>query len=151
MSWDTSPKTGLFFILLNSKRGNVAFPPPSPPCKVVPMFELPIENNKHPNFEWRGKGGSADSFVLWSYPIWVQCMNNFVADRWSYFRSMSASCIDAKIAFRSNINCNIGNKNILINFTRTVLIDKPISNRSQISKILPIDGGFFDNDELRMM
>ena len=21
------------------------------------LFELPIENNEHPNFEWRGKGG----------------------------------------------------------------------------------------------
>ena len=28
------------------------------------MFELPIENNKHPNFEWRGEGRGADSFVL---------------------------------------------------------------------------------------
>ena len=28
------------------------------------MFELPIENNKHPNFEWRGQGRGADSFVL---------------------------------------------------------------------------------------
>ena len=25
------------------------FSPPSPPSNVVPMFELPIENNKHPN------------------------------------------------------------------------------------------------------
>ena len=33
------------------------------------MFELPIENNKHPNFDWRGQGRGADSFVLESYPI----------------------------------------------------------------------------------
>ena len=45
------------FCILTSKRGNTAFPPPSPPCNVVPMFELPTENNKHPNFEWRGRGG----------------------------------------------------------------------------------------------
>ena len=44
------------------------------------MFELLIENNKHANFEWRGQGRGADSFVFWSYPIWVQCLNNFVAD-----------------------------------------------------------------------
>ena len=43
--------------LLTSRRGNKAFPPPSPPCNVVPLFELLIENNKHPNFEWRGGGG----------------------------------------------------------------------------------------------
>ena len=40
-----------------SKGGNIAFPPPSPPCNIVPMFELPTENNKHPIFEWRGRGG----------------------------------------------------------------------------------------------
>ena len=80
VSWDTSPKTGLFYNLLTSKGENIAFPPPSHPCNVVPMFKLPIENNKHPNFEWRGQGRGEDSFVLWSYPIWVQCLNNFDAD-----------------------------------------------------------------------
>ena len=43
-----------FFILLTSKGGNIAFPPPSLPCNVVQLFELTIENNKHPNFEWTG-------------------------------------------------------------------------------------------------
>ena len=38
------------------------FPLPSPPCNVVPMFKLPKENNKHPNFEWRGQGRGASSF-----------------------------------------------------------------------------------------
>ena len=79
MSWDTSPKSGLFYVLLTSKGGNIAFTPPSPPCNVVPMFELPIKNNKNPNFEWRGQGRGADSFVLLSYPIWVQCLNNFLS------------------------------------------------------------------------
>ena len=27
MSWDTSPKTGLFYVLLTSKGGNIAFLP----------------------------------------------------------------------------------------------------------------------------
>ena len=67
------PKLGFFYILLNSSGGSIAFPSSSPPCNVVPMFKLPIENNKHPNFERRGQGRSANSFVLWSYPIWVQC------------------------------------------------------------------------------
>ena len=48
------------------KRAKYSFSSPSPPCNVVPMFELPIENNKHPNFEWRGQGKGVDSFVLWS-------------------------------------------------------------------------------------
>ena len=55
-------------------------PPPSPPCNVVPLFELPIENNKRPNFEWMGQGRGVDSLILWSYPSLVQCLNNFVAD-----------------------------------------------------------------------
>ena len=38
-----------------------------------------IENNKHHNFEWRGQGEGVDYFVLYSYPIWLQCLNNFVA------------------------------------------------------------------------
>ena len=44
-------------------------------CNGRAMFELPIENNKHPNFEWRGQGKSVDSFVLRSY-----LLNNLVAD-----------------------------------------------------------------------
>ena len=44
------------------------------------LWRIPIENNKHPNFEWRGQGRGADSFVLRNYPIQVQCLNNFVAD-----------------------------------------------------------------------
>ena len=33
-----------------------SFSLPSPPCNVVPMFELPTENNKHPNFKGGGVG-----------------------------------------------------------------------------------------------
>ena len=48
---------GFFFdVFLASKEENIAFPPPSSPCNVVPMLEPPLENNKHPNFEWRGQG-----------------------------------------------------------------------------------------------
>ena len=69
-----------FLRFMNFKRRKYSFPPPSPPCNVVPLFQLPIENNKHPNFEWRGQGRGGDSFVLRSHPISVQCLNNFVAD-----------------------------------------------------------------------
>ena len=58
-----------FLRFINFKRRKYSFPPPSPLCNVVLMFELPIENNKHPNFDWRGQGRGADSFVLESYPI----------------------------------------------------------------------------------
>ena len=44
--------------LPTSKEENKAFPTPPPPRDVVPLFELPAANRKHPNFEqseW-GKG-----------------------------------------------------------------------------------------------
>ena len=62
---------GLFDVFLTSKAENKTFPPPFPQCNVMSLFELPSENNKHPNFEWRTEGRGVDSFVLWSYPIWV--------------------------------------------------------------------------------
>ena len=48
---------GIFDVFLTSKRGNIAFSLPSPPRNVVPLFELPQENSKHPNIEWRGHAG----------------------------------------------------------------------------------------------
>ena len=75
------PIQNLAFVrFINFKARKYSFPSPSPPCNVVPLFWLPIENNKHPNFEWRGQGRDADSFGLRCHPIWVQCLNNFVAD-----------------------------------------------------------------------
>jgi len=59
----------IFYVLLTSKGGNIAFSTLSPPFNVVPIFKLLIDNNKHPNFERRGQGRGADSFVLESYPI----------------------------------------------------------------------------------
>ena len=47
---------GLFDVFRTSEGEEIAFPPPSPPCNVVPLFELPLENKKHPNSEWRGQG-----------------------------------------------------------------------------------------------
>ena len=55
---------GLFDVLLTSKEENITFPPPSPPRNVVPKFELSLENNKLPNFEWRGQGRIVDSYVV---------------------------------------------------------------------------------------
>ena len=55
-----------------TKGGNIiAFPPSSPPCNVVP-----IENNKHPNFEWKRQGRGADSLfskiTLFEYNVCQQ-------------------------------------------------------------------------------
>ena len=43
-----------------------------------------------PQIWMEGTGMSFDSFVLWSYPIWVQCINNFVADCSYYCLSQTA-------------------------------------------------------------
>ena len=48
---------GLFDVFRTSKGEKVAFPPPSPPCNVVPLFELPLENKKHPNLNGGDRGG----------------------------------------------------------------------------------------------
>jgi len=43
----------VFVVLLTSK-GEIKLFLSIPPCNVnVPLFKPPIENNKHPNFEWR--------------------------------------------------------------------------------------------------
>ena len=47
---------GPFDVLRTSKGGKIVFPPQSPPCNVVPLFELPLKNKKHPNFEGGGTG-----------------------------------------------------------------------------------------------
>ena len=67
----------------NFKRRKYSFCSPIPSMQCCADVRLPIENNRHPNFEWRGQGTGADSFVLQTYPVWIQCLNNFVADwRW---------------------------------------------------------------------
>ena len=54
---------GLFVFLVTSKRESKAFPLPSPPCNVVPLFKLGIENT--PTLNGReGGGGSLDSRSL---------------------------------------------------------------------------------------
>ena len=58
----------LFYVLLTSKEGNIAFLPHPLRAMLCPCSSLPIKNNKHRNFEWRGQGRGADSFVLRSYP-----------------------------------------------------------------------------------
>ena len=49
----------------------------SPPCNVVLPFKLPIENDKHPYFEWRGEGGGFFCFLKSSY---LSTTHNFVKD-----------------------------------------------------------------------
>ena len=46
------------------KRENKAFPSLPTPCNIVLLFEIPIENSKHLNFEWRGGQRGVNCFVL---------------------------------------------------------------------------------------
>ena len=61
---------GLSDVLPKLKGENKAPPPPpSPSCNVVSLFELPVENNKHPYFEWRGgEGRGVDWFFFLKLP-----------------------------------------------------------------------------------
>ena len=43
-------------------------------------FRATCRKQQTPQLWSEGKRRSVDCFVLWSYPIWVQCLNNFVAD-----------------------------------------------------------------------
>ena len=63
ISQDTS---GLSDILLISRVEKIkAFPPPSPPCNVVPQFELPIKTTNAPTLN-EGEGEGCEFFCsLW--------------------------------------------------------------------------------------
>ena len=43
--------------LTDLKGKNKTFPPPSPPCKVVPLFKLPVENNNTLTLNGGERGG----------------------------------------------------------------------------------------------
>ena len=64
------------------------YPFSCPPCNVVMLFELPVENNKHPNFEWRGEGQGCGFFVLRTYPIILRTMSQQFC-RWFLLVSLS--------------------------------------------------------------
>ena len=56
---------GLSNILPAKKKRKKILYPPQPPCDVVPLFKLPVENNNHPNLRWRRKrGGGGGGIVL---------------------------------------------------------------------------------------
>ena len=71
---------GLFDVFRTSKGEKITFPPPSPPCNVVPLFELPLENKNTSQLWMEGTGEGCGFLSSRSYPIWVQCLKNFVAD-----------------------------------------------------------------------
>ena len=87
-----------FLYFTDFKRGKYSFSSPIPSMQCCAAVRaIPLENNKHLNFEWRGQGRGVDSFVLRSYPISVQSLNNFVADcRLWYVHTMPDSSYEGR-------------------------------------------------------
>ena len=52
------------FCLVYLKKENKTFPSLTPPCNFLLLFEIPIENSKHLNFEWRVGERGVNCFVL---------------------------------------------------------------------------------------
>ena len=71
-----------FEVFLTSKGENIPFPPPIPSmqCCTAVWATYRKQQTHHLWIEGTGGGGGVDSFGLRSYPIWVQCLNNFVTD-----------------------------------------------------------------------
>ena len=61
-------------------------------CNVVLLFELRVEDNEHPNFEWRGGGGmTMVEVTLFEY----NCLNNFVLD--CRFKKPVTDCTETEL------------------------------------------------------
>ena len=52
------------FCLVYLKKENKTFRSLPPPCNFLLLFEIPIENSKHLNFEWRVGERGVNCFVL---------------------------------------------------------------------------------------
>ena len=74
---------GAFWHFTGFKREKYSISSPFPPIYVVLLFELPIENNKHPNFEWRG-GGVWILFFFLSAVSQQFCHQLFELQNWPF-------------------------------------------------------------------
>ena len=54
---------GFFAFYWLQKEKKIAFPPPSPPCNVLPMFELPTEKKKQTPQLWMEGTGEGCGFL----------------------------------------------------------------------------------------
>ena len=85
-------RKGLFDVLPILKGENEPFPLPFPPCNVVPLFELPVENNKYLNFEWRGRGG-----------VWILLFSEVTLFEYNVSTSLSPIKVLFHVSFVINI------------------------------------------------
>ena len=76
MSWDTSPYTGLFVCYTDFKKRKYSFYSPIPSMQCCADVWTTYRKQQTPQLWMEGQGRGVDFFVLWSYPIWVQCLNN---------------------------------------------------------------------------
>ena len=67
-----------FLPFTDLKRGEYSFSSPIQCCAAVWATYRKQQTTRTLNGGSGGRG--VDSFVLWSYPIWIQCLNNFVTN-----------------------------------------------------------------------
>ena len=70
------PKLGYFFF----KRRKYSFSSPIPYMQHCADVRATYRKQQTPHLWMEGQGRDEDSFALWSYPIWVRCLNDFVAN-----------------------------------------------------------------------
>ena len=62
------------------QKGKYSFSSLIPSMQCCAAVRATYRKQQTPQIWMEGEGVGVDSFVLWRYPIWVQCLNNFVAD-----------------------------------------------------------------------
>ena len=76
MSWDTSPKSGLFYVLWISKGANIVFLPHPLRAMLCPCSSYQKKTKNTPTLNGGDRGGAR--ILLFSEV--TLCLNNFVAD-----------------------------------------------------------------------
>ena len=71
---------GAFCCFTDFKRGKLIFSSPIPSMQCCAAVRATYRKQQTPQLWMEGRGRGVDSFVLWSYPVWAQCLNNFVAN-----------------------------------------------------------------------
>ena len=85
LNWD------FFYVLLTSKRGNIAFPPPVPYIQCSTAVQVTYRKQKHPNFEWRGQGEGCGCFCSLKLP-YLSILSQHLCRR-LYLMDIKATCV----------------------------------------------------------
>ena len=80
MSWDTLPLNWAFLRFTGFKRRKNSFSSPISSMQCSADVWATYRKQQTPQLWMEGTEEGCGLFCSWSYPIWVQCLNNFVAD-----------------------------------------------------------------------